>query len=465
MKRSDQYITVSELIRALNSVMEEALSPVAFSGEISELKKAASGHIYFTVKDEESQIAAVMWRGMAAALNFVPAVGMEVLCHGKPNIYHRGGRLQIVVHKLLQAGEGLLQQRFLELKAKLEREGLFAEERKRELPFFPRKVGIVTSRAGAAIHDIMTKLRERMPNLEAYLVDVRVQGEGAAEEIAQAINFFSEQFPVDVLIVGRGGGSLEDLWSFNEEQVVRAIFASKIPVISGVGHEVDVTLSDLVADCRAPTPTAAAEMAVPKRSDLLEDIAALEDRLLDTDYWFQPLVQELDDLSLKLSERIATLIDNCRLRLKAAQAKATLLRPDKVLEALRERLNFSQRGLNNNYKQRMLANRQLIDELEGRLKRALGPNEMELFSERVRYAEANLVKALSDKLKQAGRDLSHFEAKLEALNPGNVLQRGFAMVRGPKGLVRSVADLKKQDEIQVQLARGLIEAKVEKLRE
>ena len=206
---------------------------------------------------------------------------------------------------LFRSGEGDLQRKFLELKARLEKEGFFATERKRPLPFLPKAVGVVTSKTGAVIHDMMVKIRERFPSMPVYLAETRVQGEGAASEIAEALRKIDASGLVDVIIVARGGGSLEDLWAFNEEEVVKAVFACRTPVISGVGHEVDTTLCDFAADVRAPTPTAAAEMCVPKVSDLLVRIAELERRLRDSDRWLQPRAQRVDELAGRLGTRVS----------------------------------------------------------------------------------------------------------------------------------------------------------------
>lgn len=425
------YRTVSELSRAMNGSLERSFPEIFVQGEISEGVRAASGHFYFTLKDERSQLSCVMWKGMLASLPFTPKVGTTVLCHGKPNIYHVSGKLQVVMHYMALAGEGLLQKKFLELKAKLEKEGLFAPDRKRPIPFFPRALGVVTSSSGAVIHDIMVKIRERMPSLPVYLMDVRVQGEGAANEIASAVEYFNQTKDVDVIIVARGGGSLEDLWAFNEERVVRAIFASQIPVVSGVGHEVDITLSDLVADLRAPTPTAAAELVVPKRSDLLKLLAEYERRLSETRHWFDPLVQRLDELTMRLDSGINSLVKHARLHVDAYGAKVQALEPSRLINLFSSRVDLlSQRIATHGIKQ--------LRNLEARLQSV----QLRLGSASVLY------------LKNRRQKLETLYAKCDALSPQRVLERGFSVVESKNQIVTSSKDLKTGDQLNIRFARG-----------
>ncbi|RMG63853.1 MAG: exodeoxyribonuclease VII large subunit [Calditrichaeota bacterium] len=270
---------VSELTREIKQVLEMSFPRLWVEGEISNFKRHSSGHLYFTLKDEGSQINCAMWRFRANGLLFEPQDGMQVLVEGEVQVYEKGGYYQLIVHQIQPAGIGALQMRFEQLKQKLRAEGLFEEAHKKPLPAFPERVGVVTSPTGAAIRDIISVVRRRFPAVEIILYPVRVQGEGAAEEIARAIREFNDYGQVDVLIVGRGGGSLEDLWAFNEEVVARAIFESRIPVISAVGHEVDFSIADFVADRRAPTPSAAAEMAVKDRVELLGVLRYYQEKL------------------------------------------------------------------------------------------------------------------------------------------------------------------------------------------
>jgi exodeoxyribonuclease VII large subunit len=271
---------VSEINAAASRLLEETYGFVLVDGEISDFKRhGQSGHCYFSLKDEGAELRCVLFRTAAARLKFAPADGVRVVASGRLTIYAARGQYQLVVEEMVVSGEGELQRRFEALRARLQAEGLFAEERKRRLPRFPRVVGVVTSPSGAAVRDIVRVLRARWPGAAILLSAVRVQGEGAADDIARGIARQGGWGRADVLIVGRGGGSLEDLWAFNEEAVVRAIVASPIPVISAVGHESDVTLSDFAADVRASTPSRAAELAVPDRREVQARLAVLARRL------------------------------------------------------------------------------------------------------------------------------------------------------------------------------------------
>jgi exodeoxyribonuclease VII large subunit len=272
-------LTVSRLNALLQEVVEDNFLSVRVEGEISNFSAPGSGHFYFCLKDEQAQIRAVFFRTRNRMLPFRPENGMHVLCSGRLSLYPQRGEVQLIVEGVEPVGVGSLQLAFEQLRARLAGEGLFAPERKRPLPPFPAVVGVVTSATGAAIHDILTVLRRRSTGVRVLLRPVRVQGEGAATDIAAAITDFNRLGQVDVLIVGRGGGSLEDLWAFNDEIVARAIHASVIPVIAAVGHETDVTIADLVADLRAPTPSAAAELVVKSRLELERHVDHLQLRL------------------------------------------------------------------------------------------------------------------------------------------------------------------------------------------
>ncbi|MFN8625406.1 MAG: exodeoxyribonuclease VII large subunit [Candidatus Binatia bacterium] len=272
-------LTVSQLNRRIQSTLDRMFDEVWVVGEISNFRVPPSGHFYFRLKDERSQIAAVMFRSANQTLPFRPEDGLEVIVRGRVGLYDVRGDLQFYAESMEPRGLGGLQLALEQLKQRLAAEGLFADARKRPLPFFPRTVGVVTSLKGAAIHDVLTVLQSRCPGIHALVRPVRVQGDGAAPDIVQAIADLNEDGRAEVIIVGRGGGSLEDLWAFNDERVVRAIAASRAPVVSAVGHEIDVTVADLVADRRAPTPTAAAAMVVPERRELLARLEQLDGSL------------------------------------------------------------------------------------------------------------------------------------------------------------------------------------------
>lgn len=285
-----KVVAVGELTRYLANLIsgDRALRNLAVKGEISNFKQYASGHCYFNLKDAQGIIPCVMFRSSASRLRFRPEDGMAVIAAGSVNVYVEGGRYQLYVNDMLPDGVGDLAMAFEQLKARLSQEGLFDQEHKKPLPIYPATIGIVTSPSGAVLRDIYRVSKRRFPGIRLVLKPVQVQGAGAAEQIAQAVDFFNAHYPVDVLIVGRGGGSLEDLWAFNEEVVVRAIYNSAIPVISAVGHETDFTLADFVADERAATPSQAAEMAVRDGQEIAAQLLSLQTRLRNS------AVQQMD---------------------------------------------------------------------------------------------------------------------------------------------------------------------------
>ena len=276
----EKVYTVSEVTREIRHLLEGRYPALWIEGEVSNLRAPGVGHLYFTLKDESSQIKAVMFKGRQDRLRFSPENGLSVVCYGSVSVYEPKGEYQVVVEYMEPKGIGALQLAFEQLKERLRKEGLFDERRKKPIPLLPQRIGLVTSPTGAAIQDILNIITRRYANVHLLLYPVRVQGEGAAEEIAEGVQALNDLGGIDAMIVARGGGSLEDLWAFNEEVVARAIFASRIPVISAVGHEVDYTISDFVADLRAPTPSAAAELVVQKKEDLIGEIEALSSRLL-----------------------------------------------------------------------------------------------------------------------------------------------------------------------------------------
>lgn len=280
MNTQNKHIyTVSELAREARMLLESAFGAVWVEGEVSNFSSHSSGHMYFSLKDESAVLSCAMFKAENQQLKFTPKDGMKVLCLGRVSIYDKQGKYQLYVQAMEPKGLGALQLAFQQLKEKLQKEGLFDPAHKKPIPFLPQKIGIVTSPTGAAIRDILNISRRRFQNIEIIINPVRVQGDGAAAEIANAVREFNEYGEVDVIIVARGGGSLEDLWPFNEEIVARAIYDSKIPIISAVGHEVDFTISDFVADVRAPTPSAAAELVLPEKEKLIENLDTLYRRL------------------------------------------------------------------------------------------------------------------------------------------------------------------------------------------
>lgn len=464
MPELDQrYLTVSELTQLLKEVLAETFPAVRFTGEIHQISRAGSGHLYLTIRDDESQLSCAIWRTYASALKFAPEVGQKVECHGKPDIFAKSGRFQIIIHRMELAGEGALQRKFLELKEKLTAEGLFAQERKRALPFLPRKIGIVTSAQGAVIHDIMVRVRERMPSLKVLLADVRVQGEGAAREIAEAIGLLNSRADVEVIIVARGGGSIEDLWAFNEEETVRAIFASRVPVVSGVGHEVDVTLADLAADVRAPTPTAAAEIVVPRRDELLLRVSELNRRLSEYERWLAPLQQVVDELTARLMRRSDAAVDEARLRLARAESQLRALHPQTILERLKHRLQSYLERLGNGIQGALRHSSAKLENLCRRLERRTPAPRVSAAREGLARMESRFHASAAKSLAVQRASLDQLAVRLEALDPRRVLERGYAIVESEGRIVRSASELSLETELSLTLHGGRAGARVTSL--
>ena len=408
---------VAELTRLLKAAIEQTFGEVWIEGEISNLRRPASGHLYFTLKDETAQIAVVMFRGDQAALRFRPADGLKVQACGRLTVYERQGNYQMVARTMEPAGQGALQAAFEALKKKLQAEGLFDAARKKPLPLLPRHIGVVTSPTGAAIRDILKVLGNRYPNLHVVLAPVRVQGEGAAQDIAAAIALLNARGGLDVLIVGRGGGSLEDLWCFNEEIVARAIAASCIPVISAVGHEVDFTIGDFVADFRAATPSAAAERVVPRKDHLEEALVTVGRRIA------QPLRESL----LRVRNRV----------LRAARSPV-FAEPRYVVQQRRRQLAEGKLRMTHALRQRAQETGQRLDDAGLRLGHATRQSAV--------AARQNLVR---------------IEAQLRALSPLAVLQRGYSLTQDRDGnVLRSVETLKAGQRVRTRLARGAFESDV-----
>jgi len=357
MKLENKLVfTVSQLNNILNDLIESAFQTVYVEGEISNLKPYSSGHVYFILKDEKAQIRGIIFRDTVNKLKFELKDGLKIICYGRIDYYTVRGEINLVVYEIIPKGIGELQLAFEQLKKKLEQEGLFDVKRKKKIPMLPQKIGVVTSPDGAAIRDILTVIRRRFTNVEILLYPVKVQGETAKDEIAEGIKFLNENFPyLDVLLVGRGGGSIEDLWAFNEEVVARAIAASKIPVISCVGHEIDYTIADYVADLRAPTPSAAAELVVKSKEELKHKIENYAVRLVQNvrqllnfyqnkvqqiatrrifvspQVFYEDKIEELLDIEKKLSIFVKHFLEVNLHKINLYREKLNLLSPNNVL--------------------------------------------------------------------------------------------------------------------------------------
>ncbi|NBT89928.1 MAG: exodeoxyribonuclease VII large subunit [Verrucomicrobia bacterium] len=412
-------LSVSALTARIKDLLEEQVGEVSVAGEISNFRRQASGHCYFTLKDEGSQIPCALFKGSAARLGLQPGDGVKVIAHGEVSVYEPRGAYQLIVRGLEPLGKGDLHQRFEELKRKLQAEGLFAEERKRSLPEFVKRIGIVTSPTGAAVRDVIHVLQRRCPRIGLTVFGVKVQGDGAAEEVAEAIGRMG-QMDFDVLMVVRGGGSLEDLWSFNEEIVARAVVACPIPVISGVGHETDFTICDFVADLRAPTPSAAAELASRPDEEWREEIRGLEERL-EVEVW-----DRLEEKKRKVVELAGSYVFREPQRMVELSAQ----RVDELALQL-------QRGLENAWRHRK------------QMATALLQRWLALRPER--------------KVAECGLRLKGAVDRLRALGPEETLRRGYTLVQSPDGkLVRGVAKARKLGDFVVRFTDGQLPVKVRK---
>ena len=424
---NSNYITITEVNKYIKEIINEdlLLKKVYLKGEISNVKAHARGQYYFTLTDENSRIAAVMFSFSNKNLKFVPYDGMKVLVTGKIDVYESSGAYQIYVEDMMPDGIGALYVAFEELKKKLQEEGLFDKAKKKKIRRIPRVIGIVTSPTGAAIKDILTTIKRRYPVCETILFPALVQGEMAAGDIANKIklaNDVKDLYKIDTLIVGRGGGSLEDLWPFNEEVVARAIYDSELPVISAVGHEIDITISDYVADLRAPTPTAAGELAVP-------DI--------------NTIITYLDTATSRSYTALNNIINNNYKRLDNIKNSYILTKPMTMYEIKEQKLDI------------------LIDNMDKAINKILDNYKIRLFTCSNNYIlnNPNMLYKYSD------QKLSHIISKLEVLNPLNTLNRGYAMVKTEDKVLSSIKNIKEDDIISVVLKDGNITSKIIKVGE
>jgi exodeoxyribonuclease VII large subunit len=429
-------LSVSELIESLNFLLEGHVPSVRFSGEISEVNVRAAV-VYLKIKDEHSVVSATLWRSQLGSLGFALEQGQQVVCSGTPNIFARFGTLSMRLSKLELAGEGELKKRFLLLKAQLEKEGLFAPERKRNLPFFPKVLAVVTSANGAVIHDIMFKVRERMPQTQVWVVDVKVQGPEAAPEIASAIAYLNSLPEVDVMIVGRGGGSLQELWAFNEEEVVRAIFASRIPVISAVGHESDVTLADLVADRRAPTPTGAAEMAVPSSAELTRRLSTISGTLSNIERWLLPKFQNYDYFKDRFNSALKDFFFRQQQRLHNYSLHLKTFEPANLLTQNQQGLVRLQMQLHSACSYKLESKRQGLS----------GCAEKFNSSQRLRIME------YKHRLEALAYQLAKFDHR-------KILARGYLIARSGERVLTSIKDVNLSQRLALQFADGKAQVEV-----
>lgn len=461
-------LSVSACVKLIKNVLTVGFpTRIMVVGEISNISIPASGHMYFSLKDSDSTISAVMWKFTSRRLKFKPANGMEVIIECKPDIYDAQGKLQLYVERMTPRGAGALELGFRQLREKLRGEGLFDPARKKPIPQFPRAVGIITSQTGAAIRDIQLTLHRRFPGVRAYLLPVMVQGEGASAEISDAVKFLdaaAEKFQIDTIILARGGGSLEDLWGFNEEILARAIASARTPIISGVGHEVDMTICDMVADFRAATPTAAAERAVCDKLDFTRHINNLSVRLeqnileslsrrkielrgiLRSPIFHDPTIhlrsgwQRVDELSHRLKASLQVQSASARRALEPLTPRLVRLAPERLCERAGAKLNA----------------------ITARLRWGLGEYSKKNGDRLANLASAMAAANPSQQLKMARQKIDAAEKHLTAMSYRSVLKRGFTVSRNTNGsIIRSSRNIKPHDTIETEFIDGLASSVVQ----
>ncbi|WP_323897286.1 exodeoxyribonuclease VII large subunit [Aeromonas allosaccharophila] len=442
--REQQVFTVTRLNSAVRMILEQDLGLVWLTGELSNLAMPSSGHWYFSLKDMSAQVHCAMFKGNNRRVAFRPQDGMQVLVQARVSLYEPRGDYQLIIESMQPAGDGVLALRFEELKRRLGAEGLFDESRKRPLPREPRAVGLVTSATGAALHDMLTVLKRRAPDLPVFIYPTQVQGSAAISQIVAAIAKANQRAEVDVLIVGRGGGSLEDLWCFNEEAVARAIAHSAIPVISAVGHEVDVTISDFAADLRAPTPSAAAELVAPDNQARIQRLAHLKQRLLQAMNRQQTAARH--DFIL-LQKRLDHQDPKRRLEQQSQRLDELSTR---LQQLLRQRLHQGERRLTN---------------LELRLQGKSPERLLAAGKRRHQLAEERLYALIAKRQDLASHRLAMLTARLDGVSPLATLGRGYSITRTPRGEVISRADqVSSGDQLITTLAQGSLQVRVEEIK-
>jgi exodeoxyribonuclease VII large subunit len=484
--------SVAELSFAVKDLLETSFPDVWVTGEVSNFRPAASGHFYFTLKDASAQLRAVCFRNQARYLKFKPQDGLAVIARGHLSVYEARGEYQLYVEYLEPAGVGALQFAFEQLKKKLAAEGLFDEDRKMPLPVLPRAIGVVTSSSGAAVRDILRVIKRRFPNMSVFLYPATVQGPGAAAEIVEGIEYFNQHPIVDVMIVGRGGGSLEDLWPFNEEIVARAIAASKVPIISAVGHETDFTIADFVADLRAPTPSAAAELVVHRREDFMAEVAnrvrhmsqnlrlriseaRAELTELRMHRAFQQFPARVQERSQRIDESLAEMERNLRARMEATRRQllelsAQLLRfePRRLLEIhwIQIQQRKSQLGRIES-EMTMLIGERLHATREAWVRASSGVTRYDIHGTlrlrlaAVRERDIELHDRIDRIITERRHHVEHYQSLLEERSPLTILNRGYSITRDAKDkIVRDGAHVNLGDQVSIRLARGKLGATV-----
>ncbi|MFU2091212.1 exodeoxyribonuclease VII large subunit [Gallibacterium anatis] len=435
--------SISQLNRLAKEILEQELGSLWLSGEISNFTQPVSGHWYFTLKDKNAQVRAAMFRMRNLRVNFKPQNGMQVVVRANISLYEPRGDYQIIVESMQPAGEGLLQQQFEQLKMKLAAEGLFAQQYKKEIPAYCRKIGVITSASGAALHDILQILRRRNPTLEVIIYPTLVQGKEAAQDIVASIEIANKRHECDVLIVGRGGGSLEDLWCFNEEIVARAIFASQIPIISAVGHETDVTIADFVADLRASTPSAAAELLSRDQKELWQKIDYLQQRLeIAFTYKLNRYLQRLERLQLRLKNQ----------------------HPQARLQLQRQQYFYLQQRLTQAIADYLQRRQQLQASLSQRLSQLPLTLQIKTQQRTLNHWQTRLQTAINTVLQHQQHKLANLGGRLDNISPLKVLQRGYTVTTSlDTKLVSSIQQVTIGQEIATRTVDGKLISQITRI--
>ncbi len=442
--RRDVY-TVSRLNAEANDLLESHFPLIWVEGEISNLSRPASGHLYFTLKDARAQVRCAMFRNRNRHLGFRPENGMQVLVRAGVSLYQPRGDFQLIVEVMEEAGHGALQRAFEELKRRLAEEGLFDESLKQPLPALPRCIGVITSPSGAAIRDILSVLARRFPAVPVLVYPVAVQGDEAVAEIIAALDVANRRRDCDVLILARGGGSLEDLQAFNDERLARAIHASRIPVVSAVGHEIDFTIADFVADRRAPTPSAAAEMVVPDRNE-----------------WLARLRQ----LDARMAQHLRRRLQEMRMRLATLEARLQRQHPGRRLRQHSQRLDELGLRLERALRQGLHRRRHRLEALEARLHRFSPMPRLARTRQRLDDLRHRLIQATLARVEHARRECGTLARQLHAVSPLATLERGYAIVTDGQGrILRSAAAVEPGDRVEARLAHGRLGCRVEEILE
>ncbi len=436
--------SVSRLNSEVRAVLDISFPLLWVEGEISNLAKPSSGHIYFSLKDPYSQVRCAMFRMKRQRLRFEPENGMQVLVRARPNLYEARGDFQLSIEHMEPGGEGLLRLAFEELKLRLDKEGLFDTNRKQPIPEFSQQIGVITSPSGAAIRDVISVLKRRFPSIPVVIYPVQVQGDVATKEITQALHLANLRNECDVLILTRGGGSLEDLMAFNDEQVARAIFASEIPIISAIGHEIDFTISDFVADRRAPTPSAAAELATPDRSELTERLSGLQ----------RHLTSQITRQQHALNQSIQNI-----------QQRLNRLHPGVQLGQRQQRLDEIELRISRNIHLSIQQRKQLVTSLSTRLSSQIPKQRLTLLQQKTQELQHRMQMLVTNQQRHRGQQLAAAVGNLNTLNPLSTLERGYSITtKLPElAILDSITDISVGDHVKTRLAKGTISCLVESI--